>query len=214
MKQLFESREAANLAGVPERRLRYWATSKVFSAAKDAVGKPGVRREYSVENLVEAVILREFEKHGVPSTLASKALDVFRMKKPDVLAPGLCILRIIGGTRIDVITHLDLLEEAETDEEVSKALSKYSMLAVQDAARDRLVELSSDPPSLGKMARTLQLTKDLSQDISLQKKLLAAYELVLSRKLARRLLEETEATLIVPVHKIVAQLKAKLEESA
>jgi DNA-binding transcriptional MerR regulator len=75
---IFESRDAAAVVGVPERRLRYWSDVRLIEPSKGAEGRPGIRRGYDVTNLVEASVLRELEKFNIVGETARKAVEELR----------------------------------------------------------------------------------------------------------------------------------------
>ena len=69
----FESRNVVSLVGVSERELRHWADRGiVVPDIADAVGRPGVRRQYSFENLLQAAIIKELLRQGINLHEAAK----------------------------------------------------------------------------------------------------------------------------------------------
>ena len=75
----FENREVVKLVGVTERELRHWADLKIIVPdIANAVGRPGIRRKYSVQNLVEAGILKTLLKHGLNLHDAGKILEIYK----------------------------------------------------------------------------------------------------------------------------------------
>jgi len=107
----FESGKAAKIVGVPERSLRYWATIGLLKPAKEAEGRPGIRRGYSFENLVEAAILRELSKLRVNVTQSKDALDIAR--KLGLGKNGtLCTIRIIGD-RVELVDPEEMKKSTE-----------------------------------------------------------------------------------------------------
>jgi DNA-binding transcriptional MerR regulator len=75
----FESRNVVELVGVTERELRHWADRGiVVPDIADAVGRPGVRRRYSFENLVQAAIVKELLRQGINLHDAGRILTVYK----------------------------------------------------------------------------------------------------------------------------------------
>jgi DNA-binding transcriptional MerR regulator len=63
---IFESREIVKLIGVDERRLRYFADKNiVVPSIANAVGRPGIRRKYSLENIVDVYIANKLMDFGL-----------------------------------------------------------------------------------------------------------------------------------------------------
>ena len=94
----FESRNVVSLVGVTERELRHWADRGiVVPAIADAVGRPGVRRQYSFENLVQAAIVKELLRQGINLHDAGRILTVYKnsLRKD---SPGRLYLVIQDGT--------------------------------------------------------------------------------------------------------------------
>jgi DNA-binding transcriptional MerR regulator len=94
----FESRNVVGLVGVTERALRHWADRGiVVPDIADAVGRPGVRRRYSFENLVQASIVMELLRQGINLHDAGRIVGEYRhslMKH----SPGHLYLVIQNGT--------------------------------------------------------------------------------------------------------------------
>lgn len=94
----FESRNVVGLVGVPERALRHWADrGVVVPDIADAVGRPGIRRRYSFENLVQAAIVKELLKQGINLHDAGQILTVYKHSLVKH-APGRLYLVIQNGT--------------------------------------------------------------------------------------------------------------------
>ena len=94
----FENREIVNLLGVTERELRHWADLKIIiPEIANAVGRPGIRRKYSVQNLVEAGILKTLLKHGLNLHEAGKILKNYQESFKKIL-PGPLYLVVQGET--------------------------------------------------------------------------------------------------------------------
>lgn len=63
---IFESKQIVQLTGVTERRLRHFAMSGVvIPSIADAVGRPGVRRKYSLKNVVDICIADKLMNFGL-----------------------------------------------------------------------------------------------------------------------------------------------------
>jgi DNA-binding transcriptional MerR regulator len=106
---LYESGKAAKIVGVQERTLRYWATMRMIEPAQDAVGRPGIRRLYSFENLVEAAILRELGKVNVNISQSRQVLEIARKRGVHEKPLGeIFFIRIVGGNRVDVVSCEDI----------------------------------------------------------------------------------------------------------
>ena len=95
----FESRSVVKLSGVSERELRHWADRGiVVPAIADAVGRPGVRRKYSFDNLVQAAIIKELLRQGINLHEAGRMLMVYKNDSLVRHSPGRLYLIIEGGT--------------------------------------------------------------------------------------------------------------------
>ena len=94
----FESRNVVGLVGVTERALRHWADrGVVVPDIADAVGRPGIRRRYSFENLVQAAIVRELLRQGINLHEAGEILLVYKNSLAKH-SPGRLYLVIQNGT--------------------------------------------------------------------------------------------------------------------
>ena len=94
----FESRNVVSLVGVSERELRHWADRGiVVPDIADAVGRPGVRRQYSFENLLQAAIIKELLRQGINLHEAAKMLIVYK-NSLSKHSPGRLYLVIQKGT--------------------------------------------------------------------------------------------------------------------
>jgi DNA-binding transcriptional MerR regulator len=94
----FESRNVVELVGVTERALRHWADrALVLPDIADAVGRPGVRRQYSFENLVQAAIVKELLRQGINLHDAGQILMVYKHSLGKH-SPGRLYLVIQNGT--------------------------------------------------------------------------------------------------------------------
>ena len=94
----FESREVVRLVGVPERALRHWADRGiVVPDIADAKGRPGIRRKYSFDNLVEAGIVKELLGHGINLHEARGIVAVFKRSLLLKYIPGPLFLIIEAG---------------------------------------------------------------------------------------------------------------------
>jgi len=77
--QSFESRDVVKLVGVTERELRHWADLKIMvPEIANAVGRPGIRRKYSFQNLVETGILKTLLRHGLNLHEAGRILKKYQ----------------------------------------------------------------------------------------------------------------------------------------
>lgn len=75
----FESRNVVGLVQVTERELRHWADRGILTPdVADAVGRPGIRRRYSFENLVQAAIVKELLRQGINLHEAGRILTVYK----------------------------------------------------------------------------------------------------------------------------------------
>jgi DNA-binding transcriptional MerR regulator len=107
--QDFESRDVVKLVGVTERELRHWCDIKVLlPEVANSVGKPGIRRRYSFENLVDAGIIKALLGHGVTLHQAGQILGTYRSSKYRLMPhpPGSLFLVIQNGRAV-VVTNLD-----------------------------------------------------------------------------------------------------------
>ena len=94
----FESRNVVSLVGVTERELRHWADRGIVAPdIADAVGRPGVRRRYSFENLVQAAIVKELLRQGINLHEAGRILTVYK-NSLGKHSPGRLYLVIQNGT--------------------------------------------------------------------------------------------------------------------
>ena len=107
----YESREAAEIIGVPERNFRYWATSRAFIPEEDAVGRQGGRRKYSFKNLVEAAIIRDLTNLNVSVPQAAAAIS--KLQGKDFISSSFCFLIITANGEVKVITDDDARGELD-----------------------------------------------------------------------------------------------------
>ena len=77
----FTTKQTKGILGVEDRPLRYWDSLQLFTPEKNHIGKPGKRKEYTFRMIVEAGVVREFDKNNMAVTLARKA--VAALKKYD-----------------------------------------------------------------------------------------------------------------------------------
>ncbi len=95
----FESRNVVKLVGVSERALRHWADRGiVVPDIADAVGRPGVRRRYSFENLLQAAMIKELLRQGMNLHEAGRMLLVYKNDSLTRHSPGRLYLIIQHGT--------------------------------------------------------------------------------------------------------------------
>jgi DNA-binding transcriptional MerR regulator len=153
---VFESGKAAEIVGIPERTLRYWATIKLIEPVREAEGRPGIRRGYSFDNLVEAAILRELSKQRVNVTQSREVLD--KAHKAGLGKNGnLCTIRIVDGTRVEVLD----LEEVKKSTLWSDILERFAkkLETVQTAKRPSSADLTDvmilDHAQIGLMAKSI-----------------------------------------------------------
>jgi DNA-binding transcriptional MerR regulator len=93
----FESRNVVGLVGITERELRHWADRGiVVPDIADAVGRPGVRRRYSFENLIQVAIVKELLRQGINLHEAARILTVYKNSLAKH-SPGLLYLVIQNG---------------------------------------------------------------------------------------------------------------------
>ena len=107
--QSFESRDVVRLLGVSERELRHWCDIKVLLPdVANAVGKPGVRRRYSFENLVDAGIIKALLGHGITLHQVGQFLETYRSSKYRIMPhPSGSLFLVIQNGRAEVVTNLD-----------------------------------------------------------------------------------------------------------
>ena len=107
--QIFESRDVVKLVGVSERELRHWCEIKILLPdIADSVGKPGVRRQFSFENLIDCGILKALLAHGLTLHQSGQILEVYRSSNYRLLAkpPGSLFLVIRNGGA-HIVTNVD-----------------------------------------------------------------------------------------------------------
>src|SRR6266852_2696881 len=97
-KDSFEARDVVRLVQIPERALRYWADRRVVvPAIADAVGRPGKRRRYSFQNLVECGIVDDLFAYGINLHEAAAILKFVQRSLFFAHAPSLFYLVIQEG---------------------------------------------------------------------------------------------------------------------
>ena len=75
----FESKQICRITGIPERTLRYLADRQVIKPSiADVQGRPGKRRKFSLENLVEIALAEELFSYGIT---VSEMRDILRFVK-------------------------------------------------------------------------------------------------------------------------------------
>jgi|ERR1043165_2196407 len=138
----FESRNVVSLVGVSERELRHWADRGiVVPDIADAVGRPGVRRRYAFENLVQAGIVKELLRQGINLHDAGRFLTVYKNSLAKH-APGRLYLILQNGTA----TVLDLTgpqtkafgARLERFLDPQRALDSFAVVAIHQI-KDRLI---------------------------------------------------------------------------
>lgn len=131
--QSFESREVVKLVGVTERELRHWADLKILVPhIANAVGRPGVRRKYSFQNLVEAGILRTLLRNGLTLHDAARILKNYQVSFKKQL-PGHLYLVVQGentsfipgkkGERGKLMARLEKLLDPDKDRDAFLVLA-------------------------------------------------------------------------------------------
>ena len=137
--QNFESRNIVRLGGVSERELRHWCDTKILLPdIKNAVGRPGVRRQYSFENLVEIGIIKSLLGHGLTLHQAGQFLEIYRSSKYRLMPqpPGSLFLIIQNG-RAEVVTTLGSRFEKFLDPQ--KGQDAFFAISIHNI-RSRLME--------------------------------------------------------------------------
>jgi len=125
VEQPFENRDVVSLVGVTERELRHWTDLKIIvPKVAQAVGRPGVRRKYSFENLVEAGILKTLLRNGLNLHDAGQILRKYQVLFKKFL-PGPLYLVVQGettsffqssvGEKKTLVTKLEKLLDPDMD---------------------------------------------------------------------------------------------------
>lgn len=71
----YQTREVCEIVGVEQREVRYWADKAVIvPEVRDAQGRPGIRREYSYNNLIEFAIIKRLVRRGINLRKAKEIL--------------------------------------------------------------------------------------------------------------------------------------------
>lgn len=143
----FESRNVVGLVGVSERALRHWADRGVLAPdIADAVGRPGVRRRYSFENLLEASIVKELLRQGINLHDAGRILITYKnsLRKH---SPGRLYLVIQNGTAsvLDMKSQKPKALGARLEKFLDPEMARdsFSVIAIhqlRDRLRDRVKE--------------------------------------------------------------------------
>lgn len=181
----FESRQAAEILGIAERKLRYWATIKAICPYQDST-KPGVRRLYTFENLLEAAVLRELDVQGVTIGIAARGLEKLRLRG---FGKGSdCLLHIIGRERIEVVV-VDDLEEA------------YSQVSQKEGWEDRFISVLNFLD---------QETQEIVREKEEKDRMMAFYFSFAA--VAIGLVHQKEAVLTLSIRPLWEEIKEKTEE--
>lgn len=123
----FTTNQVKEILEVEDRPLRYWDSLRLFTPEKNHVGKPGRRKEYTFRMIVEAGVVREFDKNNMAVTLARKAVAL--LKKFDFSDMIFCWL-IVSGETIEVLTEDDV-----NPEDIRRALGvKNALVAIDKKA--------------------------------------------------------------------------------
>jgi DNA-binding transcriptional MerR regulator len=143
----FESRNVVGLVGVTERALRHWADRGiVLPDIADAVGRPGVRRRYGFENLVQVAIVRELLRQGINLHDAGRILTIYKnsLRKH---SPGRLYLVIQNGTAsvLDMTGQPTKALGARLEKFLDPQMARdsFSVIAIhqlRDRLRDRVQE--------------------------------------------------------------------------
>ena len=201
-KKYFESREVAQIIGVEERVLRYWATIKVISPAQDTPGIPGKRRQYSFYNLVEGAILGELKKHGVSINLGARALKSLKEKK--YLGKDLCLLLISGKNKIEVFIPFKNPDPQFI--KIFEDLCKWTPADIDD--HEKGVDTSQRSGMLELIMRAEQAREKQAAD---KKKMFTEiFEKALYSEIGEKIIFHGESMLIIPVHTLWVRLKEKI----
>lgn len=146
---IFESGKAAKIVDVPERMLRYWATIKLIEPAREAEGRPGIRRGYSFENLVEAAILRELSKLRVNVTQSKQVLDEAR--KLGLGRNGnFCTVRIVGD-RVEVLD----IEEKKKSPLWTEIMNRFVQILRAPGGAEGTEKMLLDKAQIGLIAESI-----------------------------------------------------------
>lgn len=98
--QSFESRDVVKFVGVTERELRHWADLKIIVPdIANAVGRPGIRRKYSFQNLVESGIVKTLLNQGLTLHEAGRILKRYQKSFTKDL-PGPLYLVVQEGNQL------------------------------------------------------------------------------------------------------------------
>ena len=102
--QSFESRDVVKLVGVTERELRHWADLKIIVPdIANAVGRPGIRRKYSFQNLVESGILKTLLNQGLTLHEAGRILEKYQNSlKKDLPGP---LYLVVQGESTSLVSN-------------------------------------------------------------------------------------------------------------
>jgi tetratricopeptide (TPR) repeat protein len=95
---MYSSREVAQIVGVQESRVRYWAQTGFIGPSERKAGRPA----YSFQDLVSVKAAKELLERGVTVQRARKMLEALRAQLPEIDRP-LAQLRIVSdGERLVV----------------------------------------------------------------------------------------------------------------
>jgi len=104
MKLGLSAREVADIIGVPETRVRYWAQIGLVGPTYRDVenGVPSPRPSYAFSDLVAAKAARELTERGIPARRVREALSALRAQLPSLDRPILHLRVLSDGERLVV----------------------------------------------------------------------------------------------------------------
>jgi tetratricopeptide (TPR) repeat protein len=96
---VYSPRQVAEIVGLPESRVRYWAQTGLVGPSE----RRGGRATYSFSDLVALKACKQLTDAGVPSQRLRKTLEAVRSQLPGVTQP-LAELRLVGdGDRVIMV---------------------------------------------------------------------------------------------------------------
>jgi tetratricopeptide (TPR) repeat protein len=99
------TREVADIIGVPESRVRYWAQIGLVGPTYRDVehGVPSPRPSYAFSDLVAARATRELTERGIPARRVREAIAALRAQLPSLDRPILHLRVLSDGDRLVVV---------------------------------------------------------------------------------------------------------------
>ncbi len=197
MNETYEQREVVKMLGVKPQTLRYWSTRKAISPAIDSIGRPGIRRRYDFNNLIEITVLRELYKQGIPSVVAEEAIDHV---KRSGYGEKICYLQIIGRS-IKVISDQHIQGLTDEYDKISKsvnAMLKWHKITAKGKYEE------------GAIKKMLQVKEKYTIDSGDMDVLIG---IAIDSFIMRSLLDSEETMVIVPVHSLREEVVAAVEKS-